>query len=222
MDKEYLIRFTEKHPEIFSEFKKRTAFKFKCLNGAGLESINVKELCQYLTKKLEAIPVGTSNATQYHRLIIGILEMLLYPSLSNPQKEVEIHDGRKRIDIVFNNAAEKGFFCNLPEKDYSLTCLFIAVKCKNYTAEVANPELDQLSGRFSGRRGRVGILTCRQLDNNEKFMQRCADTLHDDRGLIIPICDVDLKKALLGFPEKGIEALEQILREKYEKIVFMK
>ena len=68
----------------------------------------------------------------------------------------------------------------------------------------------------------LGILACRTLDNNELFMKRCADTFEDDRGLVIPITDEDLKRALTDFPKRGVNALEQILQEKYEQIVFMK
>ena len=101
-----------------------------------------------------------------------------------------------------------------------LPCPFIFVECKNYTGEVANPELDQLSGRFSNRRGRVGILACRALDENDAFMKRCADTFEDDRGLIIPITDVDLNQALSKFPQFGTDGIEEILASKYKKIVF--
>ena len=58
---------------------------------------------------------------------------------------------------------------------------------------MANPEIDQLSGQFSNRRGRVGILTCRELEDN--FIKRCADTYEDERGLVIPLEDKDLKEA---------------------------
>ena len=64
-------------------------------------------------------------------------------------------------------------------------CPYVYVECKNYTGEVANPEIDQLSGQFSNRRGRVGILTCRELEDN--FIKRCADTYEDERGLVIPL-----------------------------------
>lgn len=103
-----------------------------------------------------------------------------------------------------------------------MPCSFIFVECKNYTGKVANPELDQLSGRFSNRRGKVGILACRNLDENNSFIKRCADTYEDDRGLIIPITDEYLTNALFLFPEQGANTIEQILSQKYEQIAFSK
>ncbi len=67
------------------------------------------------------------------------------------------------------------------------------VECKNYGNEVGNPELDQLSGRFSPSRGLIGILVCRSFRNKEKFLERCADTARDARGFIVPLDDRDLK-----------------------------
>ncbi len=222
MDKEFLVQFTLQHPEVFSDFKARTKGKIREVDGSVLESIDSAELCAYLIQKLQAIPAGTEHASAYHNLIVGILELLLYPNLSAPRKETPIHEGRKRIDIRYNNSAEHGFFFNIPNKNPTLPCPYIFVECKNYTGEVKNPELDQLSGRFSNRRGRVGILACRTLDSKDGFLDRCADTFHDDRGLIIPICDDDLIQALSQYPTLKSFALEVILENKYEKIVFRK
>lgn len=220
MDKDFLAHFTQQHPEVFADFKQKTKAKIDEVDGAVLEQIDAIELCEHLKKKLRATPTGTKHASEYHSLIIGILELLLYPNLSNPRKETPIHDGRKRIDIRYNNSAERGFFFNLPQKNPTLPCFYVFVECKNYTGEVKNPELDQLSGRFSPRRGRVGILTCRTLDSSADFLKRCADTYHDDRGLIIPICDEDILQALDLYPVLKSNALESILSKKYEEIVF--
>ena len=207
---------------MFADFKRQTAKKLSHIDGAVLDNLNLQAVCEYLARKLAEIPSGTANASNYHNLIIGIFELLFYPNLSSPKKEHEIHDGRKRIDITFNNSAESGFFFTLPNKNVLLPCPFVFVECKNYTGEVANPELDQLSGRFSNRRGKVGILACRTLDENDSFMKRCADTYEDDRGLILPITDEDLTVALSLFPTQGANAIEQILSQKYEQIAFTK
>ena len=42
------------------------------------------------------------------------------------------------------------------------------------------------------RRGRVGFLLCRNIDDFDLFIQRCKDTYNDDRGLIIPLVDNDI------------------------------
>lgn len=70
--------------------------------------------------------------------------------------------------------------------------------------------------------GRVGILACRNIDQNNLFMKRCADTFEDDWGLILPVTDEDLKVALRFFSEQGTDALESILLGKHETIVFTK
>ncbi|EGJ5939847.1 hypothetical protein INA74_003403, partial [Escherichia coli] len=106
-------------------------------------------------------------------------------------KQKKIHDGRKRIDITYNNEAKYGFF-NWLSQHY--TCPRIYVECKNYTSEIANPELDQLSGRFSRNRGNVGILVCRKIEDKKLFRQRCLDTANDGRGFILSIDDDDLEK----------------------------
>ena len=115
----------------------------------------------------------------------------------------------ENVLILFDNSSETGFFFNLPNKNILLPCPYVYVECKNYTGEVANPEIDQLSGRFSNRRGRVGILTCRELEDN--FIKRCADTYEDERGLVIPLEDKDLKEALMNYPQHGVEAIEEII-----------
>ena len=221
MNKEFLAKFTLEHPEVFSDFKIHTKQKISSVSGEVMEShLKAEDICNHLINKLQEIKPGTETASDYHNVIIGILELLLYPNLSAPRKEFPIHDGRKRIDITYNNSAESGFFYTLPNKVPTLSCPYIFVECKNYAGAVANPELDQLSGRFSPRRGRVGILACRTLDSKDGFLKRCSDTYNDDRGLILPLCDEDIIQALTIYPAMKTDALEQILEQKFEQIVF--
>ena len=60
---------------------------------------------------------------------------------------------------MFNNSSGTRFFFTIPSHNIALPCPFVFVECNNYTGEVANPEIDQLSGRFSNRRERMGMLT---------------------------------------------------------------
>ncbi len=140
MTKDYLIGFTQRHPEVLRSFKDSVGQAIKPVEGNVLQEINMETIARKLKLALSDIPVGTDAASTYHQLMIGILEFLLYPNLSNPIKEKEIHDRRKRIDIQFNNSAERGFFYQLPSHSH-ITCPFIFIECKNYSRDVANPEL---------------------------------------------------------------------------------
>ena len=74
-----------------------------------------------------------------------MLQAIFYPSLLHPKKEAEIDEGRKRIDILFDNAAENGFFSRLVNA-HRIFAPYVVVECKNYSEDPENPELDQLKG----------------------------------------------------------------------------
>ena len=148
-----------------------------------------------LAAELDAIPVGKEHAILFHNYIFGAIESVFYPSLRYPQKEREIHEGRKRIDITFNNGAQEGFFQEL-RTNYGVYCPFIFFECKNYSNDPTNPELDQLVCRFGDTRGKFGVVVCRKVQNKELMLQRCKDTLHDGRGWIIVFDDEDIKLLL--------------------------
>ncbi|WP_272664607.1 hypothetical protein [Providencia sp. PROV174] len=149
-----------------------------------------KELNQ-LVSDMMALPTGASKASEYEDIIEKIFTIIFYPSLVYPSKQHKIHNDRKRIDITYTNESKEGFFYWLSAH---YCCPFMFVECKNYSNEINNPELDQISGRFSPSRGKVGILVCRKIKNKKLFMARCIDTKNDDRGYIIPLDDEDVKK----------------------------
>jgi hypothetical protein len=191
-NKDYVAEFTQKHPKVFNGFKEFCKKKASPLTNMEINStVNISDLCQFLVNKLVGMPTGNDHATDYHYLIIGILELIFYPNLTCPVKEREINDGRKRIDLVFDNSAKSGQFFNL-HQIRKITSPYIMVECKNYGKDVANPELDQLAGRFSANRGRFGMLLCRSVKNYKTLIKRCQDTHNDQNGLIIPILDEDL------------------------------
>jgi hypothetical protein len=88
---------------------------------------------------------------------------------------------------------------------------YIFVECKNYSSDPVNPELDQLSGRFSVNRGKVGLLLCRSIAKKELLLKRCVDTFKDQRGLIIPLEDQDLINLLDNFNEFDDSFIEEYL-----------
>lgn len=199
LTKEFLRDFTLKHPEVFAKFKSQTRHFTKPLDHEEFREIedyfDTDDFIRYLIEKLKSIPTGTKNATDYHRHVVGVLDFVFYPNLVSPRVEHPIHDGRKRIDLTFDNAAESGFFHRVHDV-LNIPSQFIFVECKNYSSDPQNPELDQLSGRFSVNRGKFGLLLCRDIIDMELFLKRCSDTYKDDRGLIIPLVDSDLIKIL--------------------------
>lgn len=195
-DKDYVAEFTAKHPKVFKDFKDFTKKNAKPLGNSELNSTaDIGDLCAYLTETLTNMPVGAEDAGNYHSLIVGILELIFHPTLSCPKKEVGINDGRKRIDLTFDNAAKHGQLFDLHQIK-KVACPFIMIECKNYGREIGNPELDQLAGRFSVNRGNFGMLLCRSVENRKRLIQRCRDLWKDKRELIIPILDEDLVKIL--------------------------
>ena len=140
---------------------------------------------------LDQIPAGSADASTYHNFILGVLTEIFYPWLTHPVKEQEVNEGRKRIDIVFSNAATDGFFSRLVNM-HKIHCPYINIECKNYSEDPANPELDQLMGRFSRKRGKFGILVCRKIDKRELLLKRLQDVVNDTDGAIIVLDDADI------------------------------
>lgn len=162
-----------------------------------------------------AVPPGSADADAYHRAAQDLLCALFYPLLTQPRREWKIHNGRKRIDIVFTNMATEGFFRWLADH-YGAP--LVVVECKNYSREVANAELDQLAGRFSPGRGRFGLLLCRSFKDKELFLSRCRDTATDDRGYIVPLDDDDLQLLVNEAVANRLPKFD-LLRERFESLI---
>ncbi len=216
-DKDFLATFTLAHPEVFTEFRKASRTREQSLPIEQLIVEDVQTVCRYLEEKLMATDSGTADATAYHRLVVSILDFLFYPHLTKPKIEREIHEGRKRIDITFDNGAADGFFAALSNQA-QIPCHFVFAECKNYARDVANPEVDQLAGRFAWNRGRFGLLVCRSVEDMNLLLARCRDTLRDDRGLIIPLVDDDLILGLRRRAEGDEHPLDSRLWEIYRSI----
>lgn len=217
-DKELLSDFTKKHPEVFNNFRKGAATEIIAIANADFENINVNNLIDFLIKKLKIIPKGSKDAMAYHTLMIGILEFIFYPNLINPVKELEINQGRKRIDISFDNGAPSGGFFYRLQHSFNIPCPYVFFECKNYTKDIQNPELDQMIGRLSPNRGRFGIIVCRDIEDENLFMQRCSDSYKDQHGLTLPLIDNDIIQ-ILEKKKEGLHYEDEILSTKARQIM---
>lgn len=216
--KEYLADFTQRHPDIFASFKEWIAHDAKSIPQDDLSEISRLQVSSYLAQKLSKIPAGKTTASQYHTTAVSILDFLFYPALITPLVEVEIHSGRKRIDITFDNGADSGFFYRI-HTIHKIPSQYIFVECKNYSHKVSNPEADQLSGRFSYNRGRLGFLLFRNIDDIESMMLRSSDAYKDGRGVIIPICDADLLNMLDLAKDEKASPYEKLLSDRLRTII---
>jgi hypothetical protein len=190
--KRLITNITRQHPEILDRYRRaRDRSPRPPLGHEQLRNrIGTKRPdWEGLLDRVRNTRRGKQGADKYHQAVQELLTSLFYPALGHPTSEYPIHEGRKRIDISFDNVATYGFFWWVGQH-YPAPHIF--VECKNYKGDPANPELDQLAGRFSPSRGKVGILACRSFTNKTLFLQRCKDTSSDQRGFIIPVDDADL------------------------------
>lgn len=215
--KQFIVTFTQAHPEVFEKFKKSHRAVDANVDQAEISGDDIAAVAKHISNELSKIKSGGADASRYHRLIVCALELLFYPHLICPQVEQEIHQGRKRIDIMFDNAATEGFFHRVHDK-YQLAAQFVPVECKNYSRDVANPELDQISGRFGVQRGKVGLVVCRSINDMDRFIDRCADTLKDGRGLVIPLVDKDIHGMLEKVENGEQNPSERFLADRYRAI----
>jgi hypothetical protein len=217
-DKLAIVDQTLRHPDVLNKYRdstKRLSQPITHNQLAEIENIPLPNFNDLLTA-VNSLKPGKDDATNYENAVEKLLSALFFPSLSSPQKQHEIHNGRKRIDITYVNNPMDGFFHWL-SRHFSSSHIF--VECKNYGKEIGNPEFDQLAGRFSPSRGQVGLLICRSVENSEKVMSSCIDTAKDNRGWIIVLTDDDLKQLVDDYISSGGKSDYQLLMTKFEKLI---
>jgi hypothetical protein len=215
--KENLYRFSRDHPKEMKKYRER----LEELEGRGENQFvgeeDEKLIAKALISTLSHIEPGNDNASEYHRMMIGIVEFLFFPDLIYPKKEVEINQGRKRIDITMENGSRRGIFFELHNVRH-LPCAFVPFECKNYGSDLANPELDQIAGRFSPIRGQCGILCCRKFQQRRIFIERCRDNLREERGLIVPLDDDIITGMLKSIADGHRNEVDLIMRKLVNEI----
>ena len=220
--KDYLYEFSSQHEEILNEYReaKNTDAADPSLSNQKIESKNKDRQQEYneLIEKLKNIPPGKGSAGEYHDFIVGAFNAIFYPLLTYPKKESPINDDLKRIDIRYINAATYGFFSSLSRLK-NIPAPFIFVECKNYQDDVSNPECDQLATRFNDRRGRLGILTVRSIEDRARLISRCRAICRDGHGYIIPFEDSDIIRLLNLKKENNELGIDEFLEKRLAEII---
>lgn len=216
--KSMIVRETQKHPEVLERYRNDKRKKFSPPLGhsaIALADGTSPPNWDQILEALQQITPGRTDAADFERCVEQLISALFYPALTNPDLQTPIHQGRKRIDLTYTNVAHCGFFHWIGQH-YTAPNVFI--ECKNYTDDPANPELDQLSGRFSKSRGEFGIIVARIIADKKLFMNRCRDTAQDGRGYIIFLDDNDLIELVKEKKEKGDNAEYKLLTERFRGI----
>jgi hypothetical protein len=212
-----LAAFAQQHPDVLAQYKRLAGAK-GVLEADEIEpEFDERDYARRLSEELGRVGVGGAHATDYHRYCIGALTFLLFPQLITPIKEREIDQGRKRIDISYKNAAREGFF-DMALRSPQMRAIEIPVECKNYRQDIANPELDQLTGRFSHVRGFLGMLCCRSFDDKERFVSRCKDAAVHRGHYVIVLDDDDINIMLRNVEHAQRGQNDRFLRQRFAEL----
>lgn len=219
--KTVIVDLTRQHPEFLERYRslKRSSPR-RPLSNAELSEDDYSSESPWdsLLDQLTAIEPGIEGANKYHRAVEALLQALFYPALVNPVRESRLHEGRKRIDIRFTNSAQEGFFWRV-HHHHDVAAGYVVVECKNYKEDIGNPELDQLAGRFSPTRGRLGLLLYRSANEQATCVQRCKDAFHDNRGWILPLDDNDLRALVAEKRSSPGSVTFSLLEERFAEII---
>lgn len=211
---------TTERPELLASYRQAASRKTQPPSHEDLARATDTPLPDWhdLLRAVVEVQPGQAGADDYHRAIQHLLNTLFFPALTTPRREFQIHDGRKRLDIMYANQAESGFFHWIREVQ-KVPCGQVVVECKNYTGALSNPELDQLTGRFSPMRGQLGLLCYRGFeDEKENVIRRCRDAALDQRGFVLPLDDEDLKTLIEKRKVSGETDFEFLL-ERFNKLI---
>lgn len=211
---------TLKHPRVLDQYRQRKSVPQQPPTHEEIAEFTESSRpdWQALLDAVTVVGPGAELATDYHHAVEALLTALFYPALDQPQREFGIHQGRKRIDITYTNVATEGFF-DWVNRVQNAPAPNVYVECKNYGSELGNPEVDQLAGRFSPLRGRLGLLVHRGFGNKGRLIERCRDTALDHRGFIIALDDDDLRELVRERQENPRSVRFELLRNRFAELV---
>lgn len=166
----------------------------------------------------DSIPSGQAGATRFHNWVAQAITLLAPTSLRKQAREYRIDNGRKRIDLVFTNLAKEGFFHRLDSR-LKVFAPFVFVECKNLAGDPKNPDFDQLTCRFSDRRGHFGLLVCRNVRNRRAATDRARDIRTSNRGMVIVLAADEIQRLIDQPPEQRFDRFESLLEQRYQELV---
>lgn len=145
------------------------------------------------------------NANRYQNHVGRLLSGLFAGCLVDPCKEVnQFNVGR--VDLVFRNDAESGFFERLPRLTLARG-LYVPVECKNEEGDPKPSAYQQLHYRMQSGYSTIGLLACRRIRNEKTALARCA-AIRNKGEWVIVLTDDDFRamlKAHLASDQEGVD-----------------
>jgi hypothetical protein len=214
LSKDYLLRFSREHPDVFQDYKESKSASGAISNAELADDFDPIEIARYLIRKLRNTPVGAGSATQFQRLGAGIMSFLFYPNLITPRLEDPVDDGRRRIDVTYVNAGQSGLFQRFTPT-FGRASGKIVVEFKNYRDDPENPEVDQVLGRFANHRGWLGFLVSRHTGDRTRLDARCRDLARNQGAYIVPLDDSDLIAMLEMVERNRAEGVLEFVAQRF-------
>jgi hypothetical protein len=214
-EKKALIQATVKSPQLLDNYRKDKDRPDLQRTPLTLEEITreVDGSEPNWTKLLESVTNMASGPA-------ALLTAVFYPGLVSPKIEREIDQGRKRIDIRYTSSGvDRDFFSwiqtNFPPQP------FVYAECKNYSDDLGNEELDQLTGRFNlgSGSGNLGLLVSRRFNDKARFVQRCRDAALKGRGFVLALDDEDLISLTHARANDDAGAIFSLLSGRFAELV---
>jgi hypothetical protein len=83
-----------------------------------------------------------------------------------------------------------------------------------------NPEFDQLIGRLNRKRGFVGIMGCRTIEDRALMLKRCRDVVNNnDKQLILVLDDNDIIKLLDFAAAREQKKIDEYMEDRLKEIL---
>ena len=214
------VRNTLAHPEILDSYKRAKEGRYTPPDTIEFlhEKIGTpRPKWDELLSAVLDVPPGKKGATDYHRAVEALLTAMFQPSLVDPKLEQPLADKTKRVDIKYRNMARGGFFRWFTEQNEKSP--WVSVECKNYQEDPKNPDVAQIAGRLTKKRGRLGFLVCRKISDRKRFLIRCRDELNGQDRYIIGLDDDLLKKLVAARKANDADGFSKILIDLVAELV---
>jgi hypothetical protein len=144
---------------------------------------------QGLQEELLTLPEGDGNAERFEELVLEVVRLCFFKSLSNVELKRRSNDGRVIRDVIASNNATVGFW-SMVQQRYRATQ--IIWECKNYRT-ISADDFQQASYYMSEPVGQFVIIVHRGDDITKAAIGHVQRIAQDKKGMIIILGDRDLQ-----------------------------